>query len=184
MSPVFPLHDPVIPSREDVQSFCEAANRGDTEAVRDFLDQFGKSIVNERDNINARALTWAAFSGQIETVRLLVERGADINAGGTNDKPALTWAIESGRREVAEFLLKKGASLDARDDAGSTPVDYAKRAGNGDMLALIDARLLELKEYERLHGEKAKEEAAKSVTAKNLEMLKKKQPPKLGGMKP
>lgn len=184
MSPVFPLHDPVTPSREDVQSFCEAANRGDTDVVKDFLDQFGKSIVNERDNINARALTWAAFSGHTETVRLLIDRGADINAAGTNDKPALTWAIESGRRDVAEFLLKKGASLDVKDSAGSTPLDYARRAGNGDMLALIDARLLEMKEYEKLNGDKAKEEVSKSVTAKNLEMLKRKQPPKLGGMKP
>lgn len=179
MSPVFPLHDPVIPTREDVQSFCEAANHGDTEAVRNFLDQFDKAIVNERDNINARALTWAAFSGQIDTVKLLIERGADINAGGTNDKPPLTWAIESGRRDVAEFLLKKGASLDVRDSSGSTPVDYAKRAGNDEMLALIDARLMEMKEYEKLNGEKAKEEVSKSVTSHNLEMLKKKQPPKL-----
>lgn len=173
-----PTGFPVIPpGSQEVEDFCHAANRGDVETVRNFLDQFGASIIDRRDNINARAITWAAFSGHLDVVELLVARGADINAGGTNEKPALTWAIDSGRGDVAQFLLKKGASLDIKDDSGLTPVDYAKRRSDTDMLALIDARLLELKEYERLNGEEAKAAAAREAAQQHLGNLKRHNPP-------
>lgn len=180
MSPVSPMsNNSFPPSQQDIKDFCDAANRGDAVTVRSYLDQYGAAIIDRRDDINARALTWAACSGHAEIVQMLVESGADINAGGTNEKPALTWAVEQRRPDVVEFLLQKGASLDVKDSTGSTPVDYAKRSGNEDMLAMIDARLMQLKEYEKLNGEQAREQAAKAVTATHLENLKKKQPPKL-----
>ncbi len=180
MSPVSPMrNDSFPPSKQDIKDFCEAANRGDAGMVRSYLDQYGAAIVDRRDDINACALTWAAFAGHTEIVKMLVEGGANINAGGTDEKPALTWAVELSKHDVVEYLLKKGASLDVKDNAGNTPVDYAKRSGREDMLALIDDRLLQLKEYERLNGEQAKEQAAKAVTATHLENLKKKQPPRL-----
>jgi ankyrin repeat protein len=165
-----------LPSPEEVEGFCTAAQRGDIAFVRDMLDQFAGGIVNARDNINARAITWAAFSGHTEVVELLLQRGADIDAGGTENKPALTWAISGNHHETAAALLSRGASLEVKDDNGRTPVDYAEH--NPGMMAMIEDRRAELAEHERLHGVAAQEAAARAAAASRLEQLKKGAPGK------
>ena len=129
---------PPSPSREEVEAFCHAARDGDITKVTQLLDQYGPTIVNERDTIDARAITWAAFAGNKEIVQLLLDRGADINAHGTSGKPALSWAVECGRLETTAFLLDRGASLEERDDTGQTPLDYARRASNTAVSDLVD----------------------------------------------
>lgn len=178
MPPAMPMNR-VNPPQDDIEMFCAAANRGDIEVVRSYLDQYGKAIVDTRDNIQARAITWAAFSGHTDVVQLLVERGADINAGGTDDKPALTWAITGGKSDVVSYLLHAGASLDTADRSGTTPRQYAENCYSDDIKAIVGGRIEQMKEHERLNGEKAKEEAAKAVSATRLENLKKHNPPKL-----
>lgn len=165
-----------LPSSEEIEYFCTSASRGDLDAVRGMLDQFGKDIVDVRDNINARAITWAAFSGHTEVVELLLQRGADINAGGTDDKPALSWAIGGNHHETAAALIHRGASLDVKDNQGRTPSDYAQN--NPGMMAMIEDRRAELAEHERLHGEAAQEAAARAATASRLEQLRKTGPGK------
>ncbi len=165
-----------LPTTEEIEFFCTSAQRGDLDAVRDMLDQFGTNIVDVRDNINARALTWAAFSGHTEVVELLVQRGAAINAGGTDNKPALSWAISGNHHEAAAALINRGASLEVKDDHGRTPVDYAEN--NPGMMAMIEDRRAELAEHERLHGQAAQEAAARAATASRLEQLRKSGPGK------
>lgn len=165
-----------LPTPEEIEYFCTSASRGDADAVRGMLDQFGKNIVDARDNINARAITWAAFSGHTDVVEMLLQRGASIDAGGTDNKPALSWAISGNHHETAAALINRGASLDAKDDHGRTPVDYAQN--NPGMMAMIDDRRAELAEHERLHGQAAQEAAARAATASRLEQLRKSGPGK------
>lgn len=85
------------------KDFLRAAEHGDLVTVRAALDSH-PDFIHQRDDIGATALHYAAFGGHCDTVRLLVERGADINArdakfGGT---PA-GWAIEY-MREMGAFL--------------------------------------------------------------------------------
>ncbi|HYD17975.1 MAG TPA: ankyrin repeat domain-containing protein [Patescibacteria group bacterium] len=166
------------PSPEEIEGFCTAAQRGDIDFLRDMLDKFGAGIVNARDNINARPLTWAAYSGHTEAVELLLQRGAEIDAGGTNDKPALSWAIECGRSETAAVLLARGASLDVKDNEGLTPADYAARSEDPAMQAMVDDHRRAAQDHERLHGERAREEAARAASASRIEQLKKTGPGK------
>lgn len=170
---------PSVPSPEDIENFCKAAQDGDRDKVREYLDQYGAAIINQRDRINARAITWAAFAGHIEVVELLLERGADINAGGTDDKPALTWAAETGRREVAKLLLDKGAETGVQDMRGETAMDYAKRRGEEDIAAMIEARREQKAEQERREARRRDEEAARALSNARIEMLRKNPPPKL-----
>ncbi len=165
-----------LPSPEEISGFCNAAQRGDLEFVRDMLDQFGAGIVNARDNIDARAITWAAFSGHTEIVELLLQRGADIDAGGTDNKPALSWAIGGNHHETAAALINRGASLDVKDNSDRTPADYA--ANDPGIMAMIEDRREQLAEHERLHGQAAQEAAARAATASRLEQLKKGAPGK------
>jgi ankyrin repeat protein len=62
----------------------------------------------------------------IETVRLLKEAGADVNAVTKNGETALHTAALRGWNELVQLLVGYGAKLDAQAlQAGLTPLDFA-----------------------------------------------------------
>jgi ankyrin repeat protein len=69
-------------------------------------------------------LSWAASGGAAPTARLLLERGADADAG------ALHFAAGGARPELVRLLLAAGADASRRDPAtGRTPLHAAVAAG-------------------------------------------------------
>ena len=76
-------------------------------------------------------LTTAAFRGEVERVRDMLDHGAATNArDGKTMTTALHWAVSMGHLEVAELLLQRGAEVDARATDGSTPLHAAAREGD------------------------------------------------------
>lgn len=74
----------------------------------------------------------AAAEGNLEQVKSLVEKGADVNSADTSQGwTALHWAVSRGHRDVAQYLLEKGARK-----------DVLIAAGTGDW-AFIEAKLAE-----------------------------------------
>jgi ankyrin repeat protein len=71
----------------------------------------------------------AAFSvtedGAINVIKLLMDRGADLNAFNTNGQTALHRAAQRGADQLVRFLAENGAKLDMRDKQGRMPVDLA-----------------------------------------------------------
>ena len=60
--------------------------------------------VNQRYANDATALMWAAAYGHVETVKLLLARGADAGATDNRGKTALSVATEEQQAAVAELL--------------------------------------------------------------------------------
>ncbi len=69
------------------------------------------------------ALHFAARQGATDTVRLLVEGGADVNALTAGDKttPMLIAAV-NGQFDLVTYLLEKGGDPGLASDAGMTPL--------------------------------------------------------------
>ncbi len=61
-----------------------------------------------------------------ESVRVLLEAGADINAVNEADFTALHGAAFRGLNEIAQILVENGADIDARDFRGRTPFRLAE----------------------------------------------------------
>jgi ankyrin repeat protein len=61
----------------------------------------------------------------LETVKLCVELGADVNAANNVGLTALHGAAFVGLDEVVRFLVQNGANIDAKDASGQTPLDKA-----------------------------------------------------------
>ncbi len=85
------------------------------------------------------ALKLAAWSGNQEIVRLLIETGADVNAtdefGWT---PLMLTAIsERDPVEVVRLLIEKGADVNAKLQDGVTPLIFAASAGNLKIVKLL-----------------------------------------------
>ena len=107
---------------EDHRVLTDAADHGHTEAVRLMLDLgFPPGARSEQDN-GATALHLAAAAGSTGTVRLLLDRGADIEARDTawNSTP-LEWAIVgSGMRLGHDPDPDWAATVSVLLDAGAS----------------------------------------------------------------
>jgi ankyrin repeat protein len=96
--------DPLIPTEKSTTPLMLAAGGG-TDVVR-------PRSARER----ATAL---------QTVKFLVERGADVNGAGQFGWTPLHAAAYQGLNDVIEFLVAKGAKLDAKDGFGQTPLSIS-----------------------------------------------------------
>ena len=61
----------------------------------------------------------------IETVKFLVEHGADVNAAGQYGWTALHAAAYQGMNDVIEYLVSKGANIDQKDEFGQTALSIS-----------------------------------------------------------
>jgi outer membrane protein assembly factor BamB len=119
------------PAPADPDALFDAARRGDGAAVVSLLDR--GVDVNARSRYGVTALGFAAGEGRIDVVRLLVERGADLQvADSFYGSRAIDFAIRGGHADVALFLLSRGS----KGAAGA--LNFGIRSKN---IALVEAAL-------------------------------------------
>jgi ankyrin repeat protein len=70
-------------------------------------------------------LMFAAREGDLESARLFVAAGADINVTGGDGKDALSLAIFNGNYELASFLIDNHAKVNQADAQRFTPLFWA-----------------------------------------------------------
>jgi ankyrin repeat protein len=107
-----------------------AAGEGYEEEVIRLLDA-DPALLDMEDEDGDRPFAEAAWRGQLGVVKLLMERGANINATGYAGSTALYLAAGGGHEEVVALLLNKGAHANSRDNDGRTPLMRA--CGWGDL---------------------------------------------------
>jgi len=100
-------------------------------------------------------LLLAARQGSLESVRVLVEAGADLNATEPSGIGALVSSIINGHYDVAGALLEKGANPNLADSDGRTALFAAvdmntMPVSNVPMPKVLDNRLTSLDLIERL----------------------------------
>ena len=84
-------------------------------------------------------LNTAASTGDIQTVRRLLDTGTDVNAT-TNDRSPLRAASCAGETEIVKYLLSKGADPNSPNDRGGTALICASFRCHHDVVkALLDA---------------------------------------------
>ncbi|MDR0448137.1 MAG: ankyrin repeat domain-containing protein [Treponema sp.] len=102
-----------------------AAQEGYTGYISFMLDKKAdiKVDINIKNNSGATALHEACRMGNLETIKLLIERGSDINAQDANGNTALHLASPLRVHEqVVVMLLSSQANPNLRDEHGETPL--------------------------------------------------------------
>ncbi|MGB3277006.1 MAG: ankyrin repeat domain-containing protein [Castellaniella sp.] len=83
-------------------------------------------------------LHYAASKAQMETARMLIERGAIINAPGPDGTTPLMMAALSGKPEIVRLLLEHGADPSMFNAAQETAADWARKSNHAALAAGLD----------------------------------------------
>ena len=85
---------------------------------------------NETTEMGYCMLHYAAEHGQVDVVRMLASRGADLNqTGGLFMRAPLHLAANTGHTDAAKMLLDLGAQIDIEDYDGQTAFALAGKRG-------------------------------------------------------
>ena len=139
---------------------AELAAMGDRRALDGDLDTYSKDgfpllglaiffrhpdlareMIERGADVNARARNQAgvmpvhaaATVRDHNTMRLLLDRGADVNARQQLGYTPLHSVASNGDAALADFLLSRGADPAAKSDDGKTPADVATERGHAEL---------------------------------------------------
>lgn len=95
--------------------------------------------INAKDVGNGiTALIWASQNGHIDVVKVLLDKGADINIKNSNGVTSLIMAIQNSSMDIVKLLLDKGAEVNTvRPNDSVTPLIMALWKGNSDIIKLL-----------------------------------------------
>ena len=132
------------------------ASNGHTAIVKMLLDagaeMDGTSSRYSRTSHSKTALQSAVAGGHLNTARLLLEYGADINAAPARVKSPLHLACQNGDVIMARMLLDAGANIHALSYSGKSVRRSAEKGGSVELLQLLNMR----EALERSDGSEAK----------------------------
>lgn len=111
----------------------KSAIKGNLDII-EFLIQNGARIDVKEEKSGRTALHMAT---KPEVAKLLIEKGAQIEAKDTRGRtPLLICAMES-HVEVAQVLVQHGAQVNSKTGGGNTPLNFATSYGHIDMVKLL-----------------------------------------------
>lgn len=113
-----------------------ACFQGRNEVVSLLLDR--KANVEHRAKTGLTPLMEAASGGYIEVGRVLLDKGADVNAAPvpSSRDTALTIAADKGHLKFVDLLLSRGAAVEVKNKKGNSPLWLA---ANGGHLSVVEA---------------------------------------------
>lgn len=105
--------------------------------AKDWLKQTDPDVNAQDPVTQATALSLAAQAGQLDLVRDLMRRGAELDRVGAGGQTPLGAAVFHGHELVVKDLLRKGARLDVPGVTGQWPLHLACATGQPRMIEIL-----------------------------------------------
>lgn len=122
------------------KEFFDAIDAEDYYKVNDLIksgaDVNAVTLCPDCDNLHT-ALMWAGQGDSEAIVKLLIDRGADVNIPDSDGLTILMLAAEQNWTIVAQLLIHNNVNLDVAHDDGQTALMMAAAEGNIDIVKLL-----------------------------------------------
>ena len=97
--------------------------------------------LNAKTPDGANALGAACFEGHLDVVKLLVDRGTNLNAAAhSNGMTPLMLASTKGHLAILQLLVKKGADFNLKDRNDTTALGHARENGHAKIIDYLSKR--------------------------------------------
>lgn len=95
------------------------------------------SVVDEPDDTAATPLILATLKGNINIVKWLLDKGADVNHKNQQGHSPLQYACSKGYKDIVEYLLSHGANINIQDNRGDTSIHRLVSLGRTEILSML-----------------------------------------------
>ena len=128
-----------------------ACRQGQTKEASGLLDQ-GAEIETKNEEDQFTSLHYSAWDGHAGTMKMLLDRGANIEAKGMYNFTPLLLSAQEGQVHAARLLLDWGANIEAKSVHQTTQLLIACKYGHMEVITLLvdrDASLDAVNVYQR-----------------------------------
>jgi ankyrin repeat protein len=128
----------VVYSQSATDDLFAAIEKNDIQKVR-YLIAINADVNAKDPYANMTPLMMAAYDGFTEIAKLLIEKGAEVNAkGGVDmDMTPLIYAASQDRFDMVKLLIENGATVNIKTKYGWTPLFFAASRGKVDIAKLL-----------------------------------------------
>ena len=121
---------------------CHGSWKSWDEAALKILDDLliggkGADIEAKYKGYGQSLLSWAAENDHQALVRMLIDKGTNIDAKDYYGRTPLSCAAKSGYEETVRLLIDNGANIEAKDFYGRTPLSWAAENGHEAVVRLL-----------------------------------------------
>lgn len=100
-------------------------------------EEVAKLLISEGADINTKILMLVISKKNINLLRLILEKGIDINTRDDQGDTLLMNAVKEGNKEITKLLISEGADVKAKTENGFTALIYASLHGNLEMIDIL-----------------------------------------------
>ena len=111
-------------------------------------DSEKRSPTGSRRHSLSPAFRMAVLAGAVESVRLHLRAGTDLDAADTQGRSPLLLAVSRGRLDVCRLLLEAGADPTAKDNAGNDAFAIAQSRGDAAVAELLHRARISTAEFQ------------------------------------
>jgi ankyrin repeat protein len=121
---------------DDPNEIFNFAEEGRTSDLAAELDKFPTRL-DEKNSSGNTLLQMACCWGHVDTVKMLLRRGANIQVKNYDGWTALHQASFEGHTDIAKLLVEHGAHIPSKNEKGWTPLHLACREGKTDTAKML-----------------------------------------------
>jgi ankyrin repeat protein len=106
--------------------------------VRELVTKGARVTGNYQDMQGWPLIVYPAQNGWTDSVAVMLDRGANINAKTVNGAMVLSFAVNSRNAMLVKLLIERGVNINARDSQGKTALTDAPTFSTPEIIALLE----------------------------------------------